>query len=253
MRPMAEAKGRESIMITHFPYDGLGKANYGWLKSSHHFSFANYYNPKRTGFGALLVVNDDWVQAGMGFGAHPHKNMEIISYIRSGALSHEDSTGNKGVVQAGEVQVMSAGSGIVHSEYNHADTALRFYQIWIHSNEKNGPPTWDSKKFPTDISSSELTLLVSGYLQDEGKALFIHQDARIFGGKIKKGSRFSHGLTHQAYILASEGEFEICTTQGINSQGVKLNKGDGAQVTGSDELTITAIEDCEIVLIDAPA
>ncbi len=235
-------------MITHFPYDSLGKANYGWLKSSHHFSFANYYNPARTGFGALLVVNDDWVQAGMGFGAHPHKNMEIISYIRSGELSHEDSTGNKGVVKAGEVQVMSAGTGITHSEYNHTDTDMTFYQIWIHSNEKNVEPKWDNKKFPTEFSSSELTLLVSGYPQDEGKALFIHQHARIFGGKISKGSSFIHSITHQAYVLASEGKFEIS----IDQRSIELNKGDGAQVTASNSVTITALSDCEIVLIDAP-
>jgi redox-sensitive bicupin YhaK (pirin superfamily) len=241
-------------MITHFPYNSLGKANYGWLKSNHHFSFANYYNPARSGFGALLVVNDDWVQAGTGFGAHPHKNMEIISYIRSGALSHEDNTGNKGVIEAGEVQVMSAGTGIVHSEYNHTDTALTFYQIWIHTNKKNTPPKWDSKKFPTDFSSSELTLLVSGYPQDEGKALFIQQDARIFGGKIKAGTSFSHGITHQAYILASQGKFDLLdNAKSDNEKSITLNMGDGAQVTASDRVTITALSDCEIVLIDAPS
>jgi len=235
-------------MITHFPHDSLGKADHGWLKSSHHFSFANYYNPERMGFGALLVVNDDWVQAGMGFGAHPHNNMEIISYIRSGALSHEDNTGNKGVVQAGEVQVMSAGTGIVHSEYNHTDTPMTFYQIWIHTNEKNVEPRWESKLFPTDFSSSELSLLVSGYPQDEGKALFIHQHARIFGGKIKKGASFSHGITHQAYVLASEGQFEISEA----GESVVLNKGDGGRVFDAKQVTITALSDCEIVLIDAP-
>ncbi len=235
-------------MITHFPYDNLGKANYGWLKSSHHFSFANYYNPARQGFGALLVVNDDWVQAGMEFGAHHHNNMEIISYIRSGALSHEDSTGNKGVVASGEVQVMSAGSGIVHSEYNHTQVPMTFYQIWIQTKQKNVEPRWDSKLFPTDFSNSELPLLVSGYPQDKGKALFIHQDARIFGGKLKKGVSFSHGITHQAYVLASEGEFELED----KGSTICLNKGDGAQVSDVNQVTITALSDCEIVLIDAP-
>jgi hypothetical protein len=235
-------------MITHFPYASLGKANYGWLKSSHHFSFANYYNPERMGFGALLVVNDDWVQPGMGFGSHPHKNMEIISYIRSGALSHEDSTGNKGVIESGEVQVMSAGSGIVHSEYNHTATGLTFYQIWIQSNQKNVPPRWDSKIFPTDFSDSELPLLVSGYPQDEGKALFIHQQARIFGGKVKEGASFDHAITHQAYVLASEGEFEL-TDKG---ETIRLKKGDGARVSDASLVTITALSNSEIVLIDAP-
>ena len=235
-------------MVTHYSYNHLGKANYGWLKSSHHFSFANYYEPKRMGFGTLRVVNDDWVEPGTGFGSHPHKNMEIISYIRSGAISHQDSTGNKGIIKSGEVQVMSAGSGIVHSEYNRTKNALTFYQIWIETNQLNVKPRWESKAFPTKAVSTQLPLIVSGYPEDQGKALFIHQVARIFGGKVTKGAKFEHTINHQAYILASEGSFELQDS----SSKITLMKGDGAEVTKSKMVTITALTNCEIVLIDAP-
>ena len=235
-------------MITHYSYNQLGKANYGWLKSSHHFSFANYYEPKRMGFGTLRVINDDWVEPGTGFGSHPHKNMEIISYIRSGAISHQDSTGNKGITKSGEVQVMSAGSGIVHSEYNRTKDALTFYQIWIETDQLNVKPRWESIAFPAKAGSTELPLIVSGYPEDQGKALFIHQAARIFGGKVTKGAKFKHVIKHQAYILASEGTFELQD----NASKVTLKNGDGAEVTQTKTVTITALTNCEIVLIDAP-
>lgn len=234
-------------MISHYPYKQLGKANHGWLKSRHHFSFANYYNPRRMGFGKLRVVNDDWVQPGTGFGAHPHRNMEIISYIRSGAITHKDSAGNKGVISSGEVQVMSAGSGIVHSEYNLTQTPLTFYQIWIETNRHNVEPRWESKMFPAKAVSTELPLLVSGYAQDKG-ALFIHQEARIFGGKVSKGATFEHEVTHQAYVLASEGCFELKDASATKV----LNKGDAAEVSKTKSIVITALDDSDIVLIDAP-
>jgi redox-sensitive bicupin YhaK (pirin superfamily) len=236
-------------MIKLYSYSKLGKANFGWLKSRHHFSFADYYDPKRMGFGALRVINDDWVEPGTGFPSHPHKNMEIISYIRSGSISHKDSTGNKGVTKSGEIQVMSAGRGIVHSEYNRSDTALTFYQIWIESNQLNVQPRWESKTFPTEAVSTELPLLVSGYPEDQGDALFIHQMARIYGGKLIKGATFEHVINHQAYVLASEGTFELQD----NSSKITLSKGDGAEVTKTKTVTIAALTNCEIVLIDAPS
>ncbi|NQZ80003.1 MAG: pirin family protein [Colwellia sp.] len=235
-------------MIKHYPYQSLGKANHGWLQSKHHFSFANYYNPKRMGFGVLRVINDDWVEPGMGFPAHPHKNMEIISFIRSGAITHQDSTGNKGVTKSGEVQVMSAGTGIVHSEYNRSKTPLTFYQIWIESNQHNVEPRWESKLFNTEYSSTHLPLVVSGYEEDQGQALFIHQQARIFAGKIKKGSVFEHSIRNQAYILSSQGSFKLADS---NSQ-ITLDKGDGAEVTNAKTVLFTALDDCEIVIIDVP-
>lgn len=235
-------------MIKHYPYKSLGKANYGWLKSNHHFSFANYYNPTRMGFGKLRVVNDDWVEAGMGFPSHPHRNMEIISFIRSGAITHQDSTGNKSITKAGEVQVMSAGKGIVHSEYNRTNKPLTFYQIWLESNKDNVAPRWESKKFPSEYGSA-LTLLVSGYPEDKSKALFINQETRIYGGKLTKGSVIEHKISHQAYILASDGMFKVEDSL----KTVTMNKGDGLEVTRSNAILLRAATDCEVIIIDTIA
>jgi redox-sensitive bicupin YhaK (pirin superfamily) len=232
-------------MIKHYLNNHLGQANHGWLKSKHHFSFANYYNPVRMGFGKLRVVNDDWVAPGTGFPAHPHSNMEIISFIRSGSITHQDSTGNKGVTKEGEVQVMSAGTGIVHSEYNRSKTALTFYQIWIETNKHNVTPRWESKKFPTKFTPN-LTLLVSGYAEDKSKALFINQEARIYAGKLAKGTVIEQTIKHQAYILASNGMFKVEDS----FESITMNKGDGAEITQSKLITISASTDCEIIIID---
>lgn len=243
-------------MIKHYPFQQLGKANHGWLKANHHFSFANYYNPKRMGFGSLLVVNDDWVAAGTGFPAHPHRNMEIITFVRSGAVTHKDNAGNTGVTLAGEVQVMSAGKGITHSEYNLSKEPLTLYQIWIEPNKHNIKPRWDSKVFSDNLDmvnhankeKASLPLLVSGYPNEQDDALFINQTARSYGGKIKVGAQFTHAIEHQAYVLASYGEFEIID----NQQVVVMGKGDGAEVTKQHKITIKALSDAEIIIIDAP-
>ncbi|WP_368484879.1 pirin family protein [Pseudoalteromonas sp. SD03] len=235
-------------MINHYPKNSLGSADHGWLKSKHHFSFAHYYNPTRMGFGTLRVVNDDWVAPEMGFGAHPHKNMEIISFIRSGAITHQDSMGNKGITEQGEVQVMSAGTGIVHSEYNRTNEPLTFYQIWIQSNKQDVPPRWESKKFLTDVAN-ELTLLVSGYAEDAGNTLFINQQARIYGGKLAKGTTITQRIDHQAYVLASDGAFTVDDKNSV----ITMNKGDGAEVTHADFITLTAATECEIIIIDTLA
>ena len=235
-------------MIKHYPIQQLGKANHGWLKSSHHFSFAQYYNPNRMGFGTLRVVNDDWVAVGSGFSEHPHRNMEIISFVRTGAISHKDSNGNKGVTTAGEVQVMSAGTGVTHSEYNLSKEPLTFYQIWIQPNICNVDPRWDSKLIAKDSNNTQSPLLVSGYDADKGKALFIHQQARIFGGVLNKGVNIEFNITHQAYILASGGSFEIRD----NQQSVTMTKGDGAEVSQQKMMRIKVLSDAEILIIDAP-
>ncbi|MGB0935926.1 MAG: pirin family protein [Colwellia sp.] len=232
-------------MLKHYSVKSLGHANHGWLKSRHHFSFANYYNPSRMGFGKLRVVNDDWVEPGMGFPPHPHRNMEIISFIRSGAVTHQDNTGNKGITKTGEVQVMSAGKGIVHSEYNRTKEPLTFYQIWIETNKQNITPRWESKKFPTKQTDA-LTLLVSGYPEDKGKALFINQEVRIFAGTIAKGSIVEHDINHQAYILASNGMFKVED----ESTNITMSKGDGMEVTHSKIIVLRATTDCEIIIID---
>lgn len=234
-------------MINHIPFDSLGKADHGWLKANHHFSFASYYNPKRMHFGALRVINDDKIAPHSGFAPHPHQNMEIITFVRTGAISHKDNQGNSGVTKAGEVQVMSAGSGIVHSEYNRTDEALTLFQIWIETNEQNVTPRWDSKEFSNYLSDT-LPLLVSGDKNEQDKALFIYQDAKIYGGKLHQNTKVTLPIKHQAYVLASQGTFEVFDGQ----QTITLNKGDGAEITQSDSLTINTLTDSEVIVIDVP-
>lgn len=242
------SKNEGKTMIKHYTFQQLGKADHGWLKANFHFSFAQYYNPNRMGFGTLRVINDDLIAAGSGFAAHPHNNMEIISFVRSGAVTHKDNVGNEGVTLAGEVQVMSAGTGITHSEYNSSKDPLTLYQIWIEPNKRNVQPRWDSKLFPPQLNTSALPLLVSGYQEDKDQALFINQHARIYGGKLEKGTKINHIITHQAYVLASSGEFKL----GENADLITMVKGDGAEITGQVSISIEALTETEIIIIDAP-
>ena len=233
-------------MITIYPYENLGHANHGWLDARHHFSFARYWNPERAEFGALRVINDDKVEAGKGFGAHRHDNMEIITYVRSGAITHKDSLGNEGRTKAGDVQVMSAGSGVFHSEFNVEPESTTLYQIWIEPNEKDVTPRWDAREFPKVPVTGSLPVLVSGQAEHEGTgALYIHQDAAIYGGNIQQGTEIKQPIKHQACILASVGSFEI--------NGQVLKQGDGAEVAGEREISIKALDNAEILVIDVPA
>ncbi len=234
----------EVSMIHIYPYEKLGQADYGWLKARYHFSFGDYHNPGRMGFGALRVINDDIVRGGNGFDTHPHKNMEIITYVRSGAITHKDSMGNEGRTAAGDVQVMSAGTGVLHSEHNKESSDTSLYQIWIIPREKNVQPRWDSALFPKEPANDALPLLVSGRKEDEGKgALFIHADAALYGGRLKKGASISQKLQGNGYLLVSEGAVTI--------EGKTLKKGDGAEITDTDSITVTAPgEEAEIILID---
>lgn len=230
-------------MITHYPYETLGHADHGWLKARHHFSFGMYRDPKRMHFGTLRVINDDVVQPGAGFEPHPHRDMEIITYVRSGAISHRDSVGNEGKTSAGDVQVMSAGSGIVHSEYNHEPVATNLYQIWITPNQRGVAPRWEMHRFPKQPSADGLTLLVAG---DGSAPLFIHQDAYLYAGVLPKGTRLTHRLHHaQAYLLLSRGEVTI--------DGITLKQGDGAEVIHTENIEIVAAQECELLVIDVPA
>lgn len=232
-------------MITVYPYETLGHANHGWLDARHHFSFARYWNPNRTGFGKLLVVNDDKVAASKGFGAHPHDNMEIITYVRSGAITHKDSIGNQGRTPAGDVQVMSAGTGVFHSEFNAESEDTTLYQIWIEPSQQDVKPRWDQKAFPKTKVTDALPVLVSGQPEHDGAgALMIHQDAAIYGGILDAGTELQQPLKHAAYILASRGSFTV--------NGQTLNQGDGAEVTGDKLLSIKALTDAEILVIDVP-
>lgn len=232
-------------MITIYPYAMLGQADHGWLHARHHFSFAHYYNPDRMGFGALRAVNDDSIQAGTGFPSHPHRDMEIITYVRTGAISHRDSEGNNGRTEAGAIQVMSAGSGVSHSEYNREQETTRLYQIWIAPERTGVKPRWEARKFPVEPVQGALMPLASGRSADLAQAaLFIHQDATLFGGRLKAGTRIEQPIVYQAYVLASDGEFEI--------NGRVMAPGDGAEVTGVPVLTIKALTDSEVLVLDVP-
>jgi redox-sensitive bicupin YhaK (pirin superfamily) len=233
-------------MIKIYPYEKLGHADHGWLDARHHFSFARYWNPNREAFGVLRVINDDRVAAGHGFGAHPHDNMEIITYVREGAITHKDNLGNVGRTGAGDVQVMSAGTGVTHSEHNLEDRDTRLYQIWIEPNRENVEPHWEARAFPkTEVKDGALPVLVSGRAEDAGKgALFIHQDAAIYGGRLKAGTEIRQAIRGDAYLLASFGSF--------SANGAILKQGDGAEVTGDKMLTLKAETDAEILIIDVP-
>jgi len=236
--------------IKHYPYQELGHANHGWLDARHHFSFARYWNPERTHFGTLRVINDDKVQAGRGFAPHSHDNMEIITYVKTGAISHRDSMGNDGRTNAGDVQVMSAGSGITHSEMNSEPIDTTLYQIWIESHTQNVPPRWDAREFPKEPHSDGLRLLVSGQPEHKDRgALFIYQDAAIYGGKLTKDGQLNQAIKHQAYVLASKGSITLSLKDG---QSKTLTQGDGAEITGTEDFIISAVTNAEIIVIDVP-
>ncbi|MCB1782513.1 MAG: pirin family protein [Alphaproteobacteria bacterium] len=229
-------------MMNIIPYNNLGKANYGWLNAHYHFSFSRYYNPDRMGFGPLRVVNDDIVAAGKGFDPHGHDNMEIITYVRKGAISHKDSHGNVGRTEAGDVQVMSAGSGVVHSEYNLEDEDTQLYQIWIMPDKLDVSPAWAQMKFPKEPVDDHLTLVVSGNPDDQ--ALHIHQDAAIYAGRLEAGTVLRHVSEKPSYILASDGKMTI--------NGNLITKGDAAEVDEPEALVIEALEPSEVLIIEVP-
>src|SRR4051812_38638983 len=231
-------------MIELRPFAKLGGADHGWLKAKHHFSFASYYDPANMGHGALRVWNDDEIAPNSGFPAHPHRDMEIITYVREGAITHQDSLGSTGRTEAGDVQVMSAGSGVRHSEYNLEGEETRIFQIWIEPNGRGGAPTWGAKPFPKDDRAGRFVTLASG-LAEDADALPIRTEARVAGATIKAGETVDYELTpdRHAYLVPATGAVEV--------NGVRLEARDGAAITGESRLTIRALEDAEVVLVDA--
>jgi redox-sensitive bicupin YhaK (pirin superfamily) len=231
-------------MIERRPFASLGAAHHGWLDAHHHFSFANYHEPARMGWGPIRVWNDDTINAGAGFPPHPHANMEIITYVRDGAITHQDSLGNEGRTEAGDVQVMSAGSGVRHSEYNREDVATRIFQIWIEPKSRGGAPSWGAKSFPRGDRSGRFETLASGSAED-ADALKIRADARVLGATLKAGqtTEYALGASHHAYLVPAKGSVEV--------NGVCIDARDGAAITQETMLRVTAIEDAEIVLVDA--
>ena len=231
-------------MIERRPFNSLGGANHGWLDAKHHFSFADYYDPKRMGWGALRVWNDDTIAADSGFPPHPHADMEIITYVREGAITHEDNQGNRGRTEAGDVQVMSAGTGIRHAEYNLEPETTRIFQIWIIPNERGGKPAWGSKPFPKDDRSGRFVTLASGIAGD-ADALPIRTDARVLGATLKAGetAEYQLGARRHAYLVPAKGRVEV--------NGVALEARDGAAISEVPSIKVTAVEDAEVVLVDA--
>ncbi|ROT97153.1 pirin family protein [Altererythrobacter sp. FM1] len=231
-------------MIELRPFDSLGGANHGWLNARHHFSFANYYDPSRVHWGDLRVWNDDIIQPGTGFPTHPHSDMEIITYVRKGAISHKDSQGNAGRTGAGDVQVMSAGTGIMHSEYNLEDEPTELFQIWIIPKERGGQPSWGMRPFPKADRAGRFVTLASGFAED-ADALKIRTDARVVAATLKAGETVEYrlGKDRKGYLVPATGTIEI--------DGVRINARDGAAISDLDTIMVTAIEDSEIVLVDA--
>jgi hypothetical protein len=225
-----------------------GHENHGWLDTYHNFSFAEYFNPIRDQFGALRVLNDDVIQAGSGFGEHPHKDMEIISIPLSGALEHRDSMGHIQVLRPGDVQVMSAGTGIMHSEYNHLkDNETNFLQIWIYTREKNKPPRYGQLTFDPALRMNQLQVLVTPDLQQQAGALWIHQDAWISISELTTGNSLEYRLHREGnrlFAFVIEGLAEIC--------GQQAGRRDAVGITGGESADIIAIKDTLILLIEVP-
>jgi redox-sensitive bicupin YhaK (pirin superfamily) len=229
-------------MIDIRPFETLGHANHGWLDASHHFSFASYHDPDRMGWGRIRVWNDDTIGPKSGFPPHPHRDMEIVTYVRSGAITHQDSMGNKGRTAAGDVQVMSAGTGVTHAEYNLEDEATTLFQIWIETDEPGAEPGWGAMPFPKEAREGSFQLLASGN-KDDG-ALTIHADARILGATVKAGGSIEYDADPSRHLyLVSSGKVEV--------NGQEANPRDGVAITGESRVRIEAKEDAELVLVDA--
>jgi redox-sensitive bicupin YhaK (pirin superfamily) len=233
-------------MIERRPFESLGGANHGWLDAKHHFSFAEYHDPARMNWGALRVWNDDTIAPGTGFPPHGHADMEIITYVREGAITHQDNLGNKGRTEAGDVQVMSAGSGIRHAEYNLEPVTTRIFQIWILPDGRGKPPSWGAKPFPRGDRSGQFVALASGLPGDE-EALPIRTDARVLGATLKAGESVEYRLGRErfGYLVPATGEVEI--------DGVALGARDGAAIREVDTFRVKALSDAEVVLVDSAA
>jgi quercetin 2,3-dioxygenase len=232
-------------MIQVRPFKGLGTFRNEWLNARHHFSFCQYHDPERMGLGRLRVWNDDEVAPGAGFDPHPHREMEIVTYIREGAITHRDNLGNEGRTEAGDVQVMHAGTGIVHAEYNREDTPTRLFQIWILPDRHGVAPGWGTRQFPR---AGGLTVLASGREQDAGSgALPLHADAAVLAGTLRAGetARVAVAPGRDVYLVPASGSVTV--------GGVAVGTRDGAAITGETELAITATADAELVLVEVAA
>jgi len=233
-------------MITIRKSEDRGQAHHGWLNSSHSFSFADYYDPEHMGFGPLRVINDDYVEPGQGFGTHPHRDMEIISYVLEGALEHKDSIGGEGshsVIRPGDVQRMTAGTGIRHSEFNHSnDERVHFLQIWILPDRTGLKPGYEQKSFAAEKRLNTFCLVASQNGRDG--SLTIHQDADVYTTTLEAGAEIKHTIpdNRRVWIQMAKGSVLI--------NGQPLKTGDGAAISDENEITVTARDDSELLLFD---
>lgn len=224
-----------------------GHANHGWLDSWHTFSFANYYDPNRIHFGALRVLNDDTVAPGMGFGKHPHDNMEIVSIPLEGDLEHGDSMGTVAVIKQGDVQAMSAGTGIIHSEKNkNNDRQVKFLQIWVFPNQKNVQPRYDQKTFSDKDKHNKLLTVVSP-IGSNDDSVQVHQDAWFHLGKLDKGTQLTYDIKKKG-----NGVYAFVLNGDITINDIALNRRDGLGISETDSLSITADDNAEILLMEVP-
>ena len=229
-------------MIDVRPFQSLGHADHGWLNARHHFSFASYHDPRRMGWGRIRVWNDDQIAAKSGFPPHPHRDMEIVTYVRTGAITHQDSMGNKGRTAAGDVQVMSAGTGVTHAEYNLEDEQTTLFQIWIETDKPAAKPAWGAMPFPKDSREGSFQLLASGD-PDDG-TLTINADARVLGATVKSGDSIEIGAEPERHLyLVPSGRVRV--------NGVEAGPRDGIAIIGEQSLRIEAQDDAELVLVDA--
>lgn len=222
-----------------------GAADHGWLQSNHSFSFGHFYNPEEMGFGPLVVINEDRVQPAKGFGTHSHSDMEIISYVLSGALEHKDSMGTGSVIQYGDVQRMSAGTGVSHSEFNHSSTErVHFLQIWIEPNVKGIPPSYEEKHFDTASKIGNLRLIASSDGKDG--SVLIHQDANVYAAILGESDQVKHKLAigRTAYVHVIRGQVEV--------NGVALSSGDALKIKDTAEVEFTNAKEVELLLFDLP-
>jgi redox-sensitive bicupin YhaK (pirin superfamily) len=229
-------------MIDIRPFDSLGHADHGWLDAHHHFSFANYHDPARMGWGAIRVWNDDTIGPKSGFPPHPHRDMEIVTYVRTGAITHQDSMGNTGRTAAGDVQVMSAGTGVVHAEYTLEDQSTTLFQIWVETDKPGAEPGWGAMPFPKESREGSFQLLASGN-GDDG-ALTINADARVLGATVKSGDSI-------AYEPAPDRHVYLVASGRVQVNGRDAGARDGIAITGEDRIAIEVGEDVELVLVDA--
>ncbi len=231
-------------MIELRPFGSLGGENHGWLDAKHHFSFANYHDPDRVSWGSLRVWNDDTIQPQTGFPTHPHRNMEIITYVRKGAITHRDSLGNIGRTEAGDVQVMSAGTGVAHSEYNRESEVTQIFQIWILPTHAGEKPSWGTRPFPRGERAGAFVTLASGFANDK-QALPIRADARVVAATLKAGetAEYRASKDRRLYLVPATGAVEI--------DGLRIAARDGAAIKDVETLSVTALDDSEVILVDA--